>query len=148
MAEIKRFCSRCGSPVSATDDYCQHCGFHLDDVNTQATTNQPYTSAEDKKEKEKKKEYGIIALAAGIGGFILPYFGIVSAIIAIVIGRKYKHNDDMAKAGYTLGVISLIFSIISTVLSIVLIVLACLGMLPFYRVTITTGMVSLLSALL
>ncbi|MHA1414479.1 MAG: hypothetical protein ACTSO4_17910 [Promethearchaeota archaeon] len=50
---------------------------------------------------------GTLALVFGILGFVVPFVGIIFAILAIVYGEK-----GMATAGLILGIISLVISII------------------------------------
>jgi len=58
-----------------------------------------------------KKPTGVASLVCGIAGlvlFLLPYFGIVLSIVAIVVSRKI--DTGMAKAGKIMGIIGTIIN--------------------------------------
>jgi len=60
-------------------------------------------------------EKGTLALVFGILGFVVPFVGIIFAILAIVYGKAAKDDPEekgMATAGLILGIISLVISII------------------------------------
>jgi uncharacterized membrane-anchored protein len=52
---------------------------------------------------------GIIAISCAITGFLAPV-ALVLGIIALVKGKNYKSENTNAKAGYVLGIISIILA--------------------------------------
>jgi uncharacterized membrane-anchored protein len=52
---------------------------------------------------------GIIAIVSAITGFLTPV-ALVLGIIALVKGKKYRKENTNAKAGYVLGIISIIIA--------------------------------------
>lgn len=131
MAEYQRFCSRCGKPVSPSDEYCPNCGFHLDDVRAQATNYQPYdaANAQAKQEEGKAKDGGLAALIAGIVSIAMPSIGIIAGIVAIIFGSKYKAVNKNAKIGFALGIVGIIWSILVIAAIITISVLIALGII-------------------
>ncbi len=69
------------------------------------------------------------ALVCGVLGFVIPFVGVVLAIIAVVLGGAAKKKlpdaeKAVASAGFILGMISLIFAILSIVVIVGLIGMA------------------------
>lgn len=52
---------------------------------------------------------GIIAIVCAITGFLTPV-ALVLGIIALVKGKKYRKENTNAKAGYVLGIISIVIA--------------------------------------
>ncbi|MGQ4876426.1 MAG: DUF4190 domain-containing protein [Promethearchaeia archaeon] len=77
---------------------------------------------------------GTLALVFGILGFVVPFVGIIFAILAIVYGKAAKDDPEekgMATAGLILGIISLVVSII-TAIYIIFMFSTLLALLPYY----------------
>ncbi|MFA6830419.1 MAG: zinc-ribbon domain-containing protein [Bacilli bacterium] len=125
MAEIKEYCPSCGREVSAADQFCTNCGYDL--RNTKSASYSPnYASgtANDLNQGSAEGEIknyssnAVASLVLGIASFFVPYFSLVTAIIAMVLGSKEKSKDSYAKAGFILGIINIVISVIIIVLTI------------------------------
>lgn len=80
---------------------------------TQLNTNPPVFA---EPLQEPAKGYAIASLVCGIVSFFC--FGIVLGVLAIVFGniaKKQGNNGSMAKAGFILGIIATVLSLISLV---------------------------------
>ncbi|MHA1285639.1 MAG: hypothetical protein ACTSQP_24300 [Promethearchaeota archaeon] len=70
----------------------------------------------------------------GILGFVVPFVGIIFAILAIVYGKAAKDDPEekgMATAGLILGIISLVVSIIAAIY-IIFMLSTLFALLPYY----------------
>lgn len=127
MAEIQRFCPYCGHPIDASDEYCPYCGRKTSDFDVGKMT------GEGKMKKEKKSTFSVdsrsiqqnsvAALVLGIAAFVVPYGGLICAILAIILGSKYRKDNSYAKAGFILGIISVVFVVLYIIFTIALLVL-------------------------
>ena len=125
MAEIQRFCPSCGHPVDAEDEFCPYCGKKLSDIDEYRMT------GDKKKKKESTSAFSVdgrtidgtstLALVLGIAAFVVPYGGLICAIIAIVLGSKYRKRNTNAKVGFVLGIVACCFTALYTLLTIVFI---------------------------
>lgn len=131
MPEIQRFCPHCNHPVEATDEYCPYCGKKLSDIDEKKMTGE----ANVKKEKQSSfsvdsktiNDNSILSLIFGIAAFVVPYLGLVCAILAIVFGSKYKKENSYAKAGFIVGIVAIAIIVIYSIISIVFLAIAIIG---------------------
>ncbi len=124
MAEIQRFCPNCGHPVEPTDDFCPFCGKKLSDVDEHKMT------GEKKKKREATESFSVdgrtvsnmsfVALGLGIAAFLVPYGGLVCAILAIVFGNQYRKQNSYANVGFILGIVACVVVVLYTIISIIL----------------------------
>lgn len=126
MAEIQRFCPNCGHPVEPTDEFCPYCGKKLSDIDERKMT------GDKKRKKESTEAFSVdgrtasnmsfVALGLGIAAFVVPYGGLVCAILAIVFGSKYRKQNNYANVGFILGIVACVFIAVYTILSILMFV--------------------------
>lgn len=78
--------------------------------------------------EEKRKEWSIASLSCGVVGlllFLMPYFGIVLSILAVVFYAKDKESG-LAKSGLVTGIIGIVFN--AVMLLFVVLALAVFGL--------------------
>lgn len=77
----------------------------------------------------KNKKIGIISLILGFCSLYIPFFNLVTAILAIVFGAKAKKTEgkNLGIIGIVLGSMSLAINLISLVLSMSLLIFSIVG---------------------
>ncbi len=106
-------------PYGQQQDYNQYNQYNQYDQNYNQPYNQPYGQQYGSMYQEDKsiKRFAIASLVLGIVSFFCC--GIITSILAIIFGRislnKQPMNNGLAKAGFILGIIGLVGSILGTI---------------------------------
>lgn len=77
----------------------------------------------------QSKKFGILSVVIGFCSIYIPFFNLVTAILAIVFGAKAKKTEgvNLGIIGIVLGTMSLIINFMSFVLSMSLIIFSIVG---------------------
>lgn len=77
----------------------------------------------------QSKKFGILSVVIGFCSIYIPFFNLVTAILAIVFGVKAKKTEgvNLGIIGIVLGTMSLIINFMSFVLSMSLLIFSIVG---------------------
>ncbi len=128
VMEETKFCPSCGKEVDPNARFCPYCGANLAGnlnsnssfANTGATPSYSPSSSNQMNSDNmnsnsgEASDKGIASMICGILG-LLPGFGIILCIVAIVLGAPYRKDNSKAKAGFIMGIIGLVFFLIELV---------------------------------
>ena len=129
------YCAKCGKEMDDSAKFCPACGADAsgDASSVQADPAPSYSSSNSVAAEETQSSgSGVGAMVCGIIGLIfcwIPFvniIGLILGIIAIVLGSSGRKTlppskRGMATAGFVLGIISLIFSVVWLLVVIILI---------------------------
>lgn len=77
----------------------------------------------------QSKKFGILSVVIGFCSIYIPFFNLITAILAIVFGVKAKKTEgvNLGIIGIVLGTMSLIINLMSFVLSMSLLIFSIVG---------------------
>mgnify|MGYP000865779396 CR=1 FL=1 len=144
--EETKFCPICGKEVDPNAKFCPYCGANLTGnlnsnssfANTGATPSySPFYSPNASNQMNgdsmnsnsgEASDKGMASMICGILG-LLPGFGIILCIVALVLGAPYRNNDTKAKAGFVMGIIGIVAFAIELVVIIIVAVTGAINII-------------------
>ena len=109
------YCTKCGNESSEDDVFCRKCGFPLKQTTSATPMQKPETNsnAQGTTRINQKSGFATASLVCGILGFLFAPLSVLAIIFgSIRMGRKDNPKRGMAIAGFVLGVVGVIASLI------------------------------------
>lgn len=128
------FCKQCGKEIEEGRFYCEECEAELAEQEELEVVEVLEVEEEPvkKEEKDRTKGFATAAMILGFCGLFLPFFNIITSILAIVfgiLGRKH----DLGVVGLVSGIIFFVnriyIGILSTAYIIMYIAIFLIGMI-------------------